>query len=75
MGEITKEKYLFIFAAVFFIFGIIHLLKQPLRTSNLNFLEAVLTLGVQIGTYIYEYVFSLNFVTLLPYLFLYLYRN
>ena len=74
-GGENQEIYLFLFAAVHFVFGVIHLLKQPLRTSNLNFLEAVLILGVQIGIYICEYVFSLNFVTLLPYLFLYLYRN
>jgi hypothetical protein len=48
-GGEYHESYLFLFAAVHFTFGVIHLLRQPLRTRELNFLDAVLTLGVQLG--------------------------
>ena len=49
-GGKDQEIYFFLFAALYFVFGMIHLLKQPLRTKELNFLDALLTLVVQIGT-------------------------
>ncbi len=52
-GGKSSETFLFLFAAIYFCFGVIHLLKQPMRTKELNFLETVLTLVLQIGIYIY----------------------
>jgi hypothetical protein len=52
------DTYLFLFAAVHFSFGVIHLLRQPLRTMELNFLDAMLTLGVQIGMSMYIDVYA-----------------
>jgi hypothetical protein len=49
-GDENRETFLFLFAAVHFAFGSVHLLTQPLRTKELNFLETLLTLVVQIGT-------------------------
>ena len=48
-GGTDPEIYLFLFASIYFAFGVVHLLRQPLRTKELNLLEAALTLIIQIG--------------------------